>query len=35
VVCTGSVTLGFINSETRRPVRVPDFVAEVFAPFFE
>jgi len=35
VVCTGSVTLGFINSETRRPVRVPDFVAEVFAPYFE
>ena len=35
VVCTGSVTLGFINSETRRPVRVPGFVAEVFAPFFE
>jgi len=35
VVCTGSVTLGFINSETRRPVRVPGFVAEVFAPYFE
>ena len=35
VVCTGSVTLGFVNAETRRPVRVPDFVAEVFAPYFE
>ena len=35
VVCTGSVTLGFINSQTRRPTRVPDFVAEIFSPYFE
>ena len=34
VVCTGSVTLGFIHSQTRRPTRVPDFVAEVFVPYF-
>ena len=34
IVCTGSVTLGFINAKTRRPVKVPDFIAGAFAPYF-
>ena len=30
LVCTGSVTLGFIDAMTRRPVRCPDTLAEIF-----
>ena len=30
LVCTGSVTLGFIDAMTRRPVRCPDALAEIF-----
>ena len=30
LVCTGSVTLGFINAMTRRPVRCPEALAEIF-----
>lgn len=34
-VATGSVTLGFIHSQSRKPTRAPGFVIEVFAPYFE
>lgn len=34
-VATGSVTLGFIHSQSRKPTRAPGFVVEVFAPYFE
>ena len=30
LVCTGSVTLGFIDAQTRRPVRCPDELAKIF-----
>ena len=30
LVCTGSVTLGFIDAMTRRPVRCPEALAEIF-----
>ena len=30
LVCTGSVTLGFIDTMTRRPVRCPEALAEIF-----
>ena len=30
LVCIGSVTLGFINAQTRRPVRCPDDLAAMF-----
>ena len=30
LVCTGSVTLGFIDAMTRRPVRCPEVLAEIF-----
>ena len=30
LVCDGSVVLGFINAETRRPVRCPDALLDVF-----
>ena len=30
LVCTGSVTLGFIDAVTRRPVRCPEALAEIF-----
>ena len=30
LVCTGSVTLGFIDAITRRPVRCPEHLAELF-----
>ena len=30
LVCTGSVTLGFIDAMTRRPVRCPESLAEIF-----
>ena len=30
LVCTGSVTLGFIDAITRRPVRCPKALAEIF-----
>jgi acyl-CoA thioester hydrolase len=35
VVCYGSVTLGFIHSDTRKPTRVPKYFADTMAPFFE
>lgn len=31
LVCTGNVTLGFIDSVTRRPVRCPDILMNIFA----
>lgn len=30
LVCEGEVVLGFINAETRRPVRCPDSLAAIF-----
>ena len=30
LVCTGSVTLGFIDAVTRRPVRCPESLASIF-----
>ena len=30
LVCTGSVTLGFIDALTRRPVRCPESLAQLF-----
>lgn len=30
LVCGGSVTLGFINSETRRPIRCPESLMAIF-----
>ena len=30
LVCTGSLTLGFIDAMTRRPVRCPEALAEIF-----
>ena len=30
LVCTGSVTLGFIDAVTRRPVRCPESLATIF-----
>ena len=30
LVCIGSVTLGFIDAQTRRPVRCPDALAVIF-----
>ena len=30
LVCDGTVVLGFINSETRRPVRCPEALVKVF-----
>ena len=30
LICTGSVTLGFIDAVTRRPVRCPEALAEIF-----
>ena len=30
LVCEGSVTLGFINSETRRPIRCPESLTAIF-----
>ena len=35
LVCTGTVTLGFINSTTRKPTRVPQYIAELFEPYFK
>ena len=34
VVCSGSVTLGFINSLSRKPTRAPESVVKVFSPYF-
>ena len=31
VVCTGSVTLGFIDAASRRPVRCPEELLKIFA----
>lgn len=31
LVCEGSVVLGFINSQTRRPVRCPEALVEIFS----
>ncbi len=35
IVCEGSVTLGFIHRDTRKPTRIPEYIAEKFAPYFE
>ena len=34
LVCEGSVTLGFINSEMRRPVRCPELLLNIFEQHF-
>ena len=34
LICYGTVTVGFIDSVTRRPVRGPQLFAEKIAPFF-
>lgn len=34
IVCTGSVTLGFIHKDTRRATRIPQYILDKFAPFF-
>jgi len=34
LVCEGEVTLGFINSETRRPVRCPKSLLNIFEQHF-
>lgn len=34
MICSGSVTLGFINSHSRRPTRAPESVIRVFSPYF-
>lgn len=34
LVCSGSVTLGFIDSHSRRPVRCPNILLEVFSDKF-
>ncbi|MDD2419798.1 MAG: thioesterase family protein [Bacteroidales bacterium] len=33
LVCNGSVTLGFIHSDTRKPTRAPEFLINLFAPY--
>ncbi len=35
IVCNGSVTLGFIHKETRKPTRAPQYFVDKFAPYFE
>lgn len=34
LVCSGSVTLAFINSKTRKPTRAPESLVSKFAPYF-
>ena len=34
-VCSGSVTLGFIHANNRRPTRAPSFIIDIFAPYFK
>ncbi len=34
LVCYGTVTLGFIHSDTRRATRAPKFITELFEQFF-
>ncbi|MDD2490953.1 MAG: thioesterase family protein [Bacteroidales bacterium] len=34
-VASGSVTLGFIHTQSRKPTRAPEFVVDVFKPYFE
>lgn len=34
-VASGSVTLGFIHSDSRKPTRAPEYVVDAFKPFFE
>ena len=34
LVCTGSVTLGFIDAVTRRPIRCPKILLDLFADKF-
>ncbi|MCK9304210.1 MAG: thioesterase family protein [Bacteroidales bacterium] len=35
LVCSGSVTLAFINSRTRKPTRAPAALVSKFEPFFK
>ncbi len=35
MVCTGSVTLAFINRKTRKTTRAPELLVRKFAPFFK
>ncbi|MHC1778647.1 MAG: acyl-CoA thioesterase [Bacteroidales bacterium] len=35
MVCNGSVTLGFIKSDSRRVTRVPEFITALFEPYFK
>jgi len=34
LVCDGTVTLGFIHKDTRKPTRAPQFLLDKFAPYF-
>lgn len=34
LICTGSVTLGFIHSHSRKPTRAPQYIIDLFAPYF-
>lgn len=34
-VCAGSVTLGFIHVNNRRPTRAPSFIIDIFAKYFK
>lgn len=35
IVCTGSVILGFIHSDSRKPTRAPEYIVNLFAPYFK
>lgn len=35
IVCNGSVTLGFIHKDSRKPTRAPQYFVDKFAPYFE
>jgi acyl-CoA thioester hydrolase len=34
-VCAGSVTLGFIHVNNRRPTRAPSFIIDIFAKYYK
>jgi acyl-CoA thioester hydrolase len=34
LVCTGTVVLGFIHSDSRKATRAPAFIVDLFKPFF-
>ncbi len=35
LICYGSVTLGFIHSETRKATRAPEYIVNLFEPYFK